>query len=230
MRLITLNRTKPNASIEFYGCPMQCKYCCHTVAAFRDYTLDSVINVLSDNGIRSIFVGGAEPAMQGKEASVLVRTMHNRGKEIILKTTGWDPEFVTATKGSVNRYVLEVKTPLDDVKSYSSLTMLDETKAKEQLDKTRRTLELLKGQKVRATLRIIPGHYDADMVERIAKDLEGHVDEMHLTQFLSNPNDISYGGILSPGPEREEMMEMGKAARKHVPRVKVKGVGFDETL
>lgn len=230
MRLITLNRTKPNASIEFYGCPMLCKYCSHTAAAFNDYPLDTVINVLSDNGIRSVFVGGAEPALHSKEASVLVRTLHNRGKEIVLKTTGWDPDFITATKGSVNRYVLEVKTPLDDAKGYSALTSLDEAKAQEQLDKTKRTLELLKGQKVRATLRVIPGHYDVEKVERIAKDLEGYVDEMHLTQFMSTPNDIAYSGILSPGPEQEIMMELAKAARKHIPRVKIKGVGFDETI
>ena len=161
---------------------------------------------------------------------MLVRTLHNRGKEIVLKTTGWDPDFITATKGSVNRYVLEVKTPLDDAKGYSALTSLDEAKAQEQLDKTKRTLELLKGQKVRATLRVIPGHYDAEKMERIAKDLEGYVDEMHLTQFMSTPNDIAYSGILSPGPEQEIMMELAKAARKHIPRVKIKGVGFDETI
>ncbi|MCG7844370.1 MAG: hypothetical protein MIO90_02950, partial [Methanomassiliicoccales archaeon] len=122
MRLITLNRAKPIASVEFYGCPMQCKYCSHTAAQFKDYTFENVVLALSDNGIRSVFVGGAEPALHHQEALNLIHILHKRGKDILLKTTGHDPEFVAATKGSVSRYVLEVKTPLDDPQSFTLLT------------------------------------------------------------------------------------------------------------
>jgi pyruvate-formate lyase-activating enzyme len=230
MRLITLNRAKPNASVEFYGCPMLCKYCSHTAAQFKDHSLDSVILALSDNGIRSVFLGGAEPALQHKEVLDLVRTLKKRGKEVILKTTGFDPEFLAATKGSVARYVLEVKTPLDDPQSFTLLTAYDLEKAKQQLENTRRTLEILKGEKVRATLRIIPDRYDVDKVERIAVDLKGHVDELLLTQFMSSPNDVSFAGFIAPGPAPEVMREMGKAARKHLPRVRMRGNGFDEIL
>jgi pyruvate-formate lyase-activating enzyme len=230
MRLITVNRTKPNASVELYGCPMQCKYCSHTAAMFKDYDVEKVIQAMSDNGIRSVFIGGAEPAQHAKEVLELIRMLHARGKEIILKTTGHDPDFVAAAKPKVNRFVLEVKAPLDEPELLTRLTIYDLDKAKEQQDNERRTLEIMKGSKVRATLRIIPGRYTAETVEKIAKDLKGYVDELQITQFLSSQNDVGFAGTLTPGPDQETMMDYGRIARKHLPRVKVKGNGFEVIL
>jgi pyruvate-formate lyase-activating enzyme len=230
MRLITINRTKPNASVEFYGCPMGCKYCSHTTAAFRDHDLETVLKAMSDNDIRSVFIGGTEPSLHGKDALDLIRILKKRGKEVLLKTTALDPDFVASTKGMISRYVLEVKTPLDDPEMFSVLTSYDLARSKEHLEKTKRTLEIMKGEKVRATLRVIPDVYDVAKVERIAADLKGYADELLLTQFLSNPNDVPFADKTSPGPSQETMMEMGRAARKHLPRVRVRGNGFDETL
>ncbi len=230
VRLITVNRAKPNASVEFYGCPMQCKYCSHTAAQFKDYDLEKVILAMSDNGIRSVFIGGAEPAVHSKEAFELIRILEAKGKEIILKTTGHDPEFVKAVKDKVSRFVLEVKAPLDDPELLTRLTIYDLDQAKEQQENERRTLEIMKGSKVRATLRIIPDRYTADTVERIAKDLKGYVDELHITQFMSSQNDVGFAGIFTPGPDQETMMSYGRIARKYLPRVKVKGNGFEVIL
>lgn len=230
MRLITVNRAKPNASVEFYGCPMQCKYCSHTAALFKDYDLDKVILAMSDNGIRSVFIGGAEPALHSKEAQELVRMLKAKGKEIILKTTGHDPDFIAAVKDKVSRFVLEVKAPLDDAELFSNLTAYDLDKAKEHLENVRRTMDIMKGSRVRATMRIIPDRYSAGTVERIAKDLKGYVDELQITQFLSSQNDVAFAGIFNPGPDQETMMAFGRVARKHLPRVKVKGNGFEVIL
>jgi pyruvate-formate lyase-activating enzyme len=230
MRLITVNRAKPNASVEFYGCPMQCKYCSHTAALFKDYDVEKVIQAMSDNGIRSVFIGGAEPALHSKEALELIRMLHARGKEIVLKTTGHDPDFVAAAKPKVSRFVLEVKAPLDEPELLTRLTAYDLDKAKEQQENERRTLEILKGSRVRATLRIIPDRYTEEIVEKIARDLKGYVDELHLAQFMSSQNDVGFAGMFNPGPDQETMMAYGRIARKHLPRVKVKGNGFEVTL
>ena len=230
MRLITVNRAKPNASVEFYGCPMQCKYCSHTSALFKDYDLEKIILAMSDNGIRSVFIGGAEPAQHSREALELIRILKAKGKEIILKTTGHDPDFVAAAKPRVSRFVLEVKAPLDDPELLTRLTVYDLEKSKEQLENERRTLEIMKGSNVRATLRIIPERYTAETVEKIAKDLKGYVDELQLTQFLSSQNDVGFAGVFNPGPDQQTMMDYGRIARKHLPRVKVKGNGFEVIL
>ena len=230
MRLIAVNRAKPNASVEFYGCPMQCRYCSHTAAQFKDYDVGKVLLAMSDNGIRSVFIGGAEPALHGKEALELIRMLNARGKEVILKTTGHDPDFVAAAKPKVSRFVLEVKAPMDDPELLTRLTAYDLDQAKEQQVNERRTLEILKGSKVRATMRIIPERYTADTVERIAKDLKGYVDELQIVQFMSSQNDVGFAGIFNPGPDQETMISYGRAARKHLPRVKVKGNGFEVIL
>lgn len=230
MRLIAVNRAKPNASVEFYGCPMQCRYCSHTAAQFKDYDVEKVLLAMSDNGIRSVFIGGAEPALHGKEALELIRMLDARGKEVILKTTGHDPDFVAAAKPKVSRFVLEVKAPMDDPELLTRLTAYDLDHAKEQQVNERRTLEILKGSKVRATMRIIPERYTADTVERIAKDLKGYVDELQIVQFMSSQNDVGFAGIFNPGPDQETMISYGRAARKHLPRVKVKGNGFEVIL
>lgn len=230
MRLITVNKAKPNASVEFYGCHMQCKYCSHTAAQYKDYDVEKVIQAMSDNGIRSVFLGGAEPALHSKEALELIRMLSARGKEVILKTTGHDPDFVAAAKPKVARFVLEVKAPLDDPELLTRLTAYDLDKAKVQQENERRTLEVLKGSKVRATLRIIPERYNEEIVEKIAKDLKGYVDELQITQFMSSQNDVAFAGIFNPGPDQATMMAYGRAARRHLPRVKVKGNGFEVTL
>jgi len=230
MRLITVNRTKPNASIEFYGCPMQCKYCSHTSAPFKDYDLDKVVQTMSDNGIRSVFLGGAEPTLHSKELMDLVKILHARGKDLLLKTTGYDPDLLAATKGYISRYILEVKAPLDDPQILTLLTAYDLERSKEYLENMRRTLDVLKGERVRATLRIIPDRYDAGIVERIAKDLKGCVEELQITQFLSSQSDLAFAGMFSPAPDQDVMMEYARAARKHLPRVKVKGNGFEVVI
>ena len=94
----------------------------------------------------------------------------------------------------------------------------------------RRTLEVLKGERVRATPRIIHDRYDAEMVERIAKDLKGIVSELEMTQFLSSQNDIAFAGMFNPGPAQEVMMQYARAARKHLPKVKIKGNGFEVVI
>jgi pyruvate-formate lyase-activating enzyme len=209
---------------------MQSKYCSHTSAQFKDYDLDKVILAMSDNGIRNVFIGGAEPAVHGKEALELIRILKAKGKEVVLKTTGHDPDFVAAARDKVARFILEVKAPLDDPELLTRLTAYDLEKAKEQQEHMRRTLELLKGRRVRATLRIIPDRYTEDTVDRIAKDLKGYVDELQLTQFMSSQNDVGFAGMFNPGPDQDTMMVYGRAARKHLPRVKVKGNGFEVIL
>jgi pyruvate-formate lyase-activating enzyme len=197
---------------------------------FKDYDVEKVVQAMSDNGIRTVFIGGAEPALHAKEALELIRMLNARGKEIILKTTGHDPEFVATAKPRVSRFVLEVKAPLDDPDLLTRLTAYDLDRAKQHLENERQTLEIMKGSKVRATLRIIPDRYDEQIVERIAKDLKGYADEMQITQFLSSQNDVAFADMLNPGPDQETMMAYGRAARKHLPHVKVKGNGFEVTL
>src|SRR5512136_6594 len=94
MRLITMYKNLGEAKIEFYGCPLGCKYCAHRIREKREVTAEQVTKFVSDYDTKRIFFGGAEPALFKKDLVDIIRIMSKRGKEITVKTTGSDPDFV----------------------------------------------------------------------------------------------------------------------------------------
>ncbi len=230
MRLITLNKSKPTMTLDFYGCPMHCKYCTHMVREKTDYSLDQVKSILLDFDVKTIVFGGAEPAIQKGELMEMIKVVKKAGKEVVLKSTGHDPEFIKGTLPFVDRYILEVKVPLDDPTGLAALTGFNEEQAQAHLNGMRIILEAMKEKEVMATIRIIPGYYDEPRIGRIGKDLEGVVGMLHMTQFLSSPYDLPFGSALVPAPSEDEMMDLGKCMRQYIPKVRVQGNGFDHWL
>jgi pyruvate-formate lyase-activating enzyme len=230
MRLITINRSKPTTILEFYGCPMHCKYCTHMVREKKDYSIEQVKKILLDYDSKTLFLGGAEPALQSKELQALIKLMSRSGKEIILKTTGHDPDFLRDVLPNVSKFILEVKVPLDDPAGLTRLTSYDEEQARDHLRRMREVMEVIKGKDVTATIRIIPGFYNEQIMERIGVDLRDVATEAHITQFLSSSYDLPFDNIFEPSPSEEEMMRLGTALRKQVLKVRVKGNGFDHWL
>lgn len=160
----------------------------------------------------------------------MVQLMKKAGKEIFLKSAGHDPEFIKGTLPFVDRYILEVKVPLDDPAGLTALTSYNEEQARAHLDGMRILLEDIKEKEVMATIRVIPGYYDESRIDRIGKDLEGVVGIVHMTQFLSNPYDLPFGNAHFPSPSEDEMMTLGRCMRQHIPKVRVQGNGFDYWL
>jgi pyruvate formate lyase activating enzyme len=230
MRLITMYKNLGEAKIEFYGCPLGCKYCAHRIREKREVTAEQLTKFVADYDTKRIFFGGAEPALFKKDLVNIIRIMSKRGKEITLKTTGGDPEFVRSTLDYVHRYIIEVKAPLDDVEGMMRLVNLDEEKTKEYLANLKTCLELLKGRRARATIRVIPTVIDRRKIERLGEQLQGYVDEVQLIQFMSGMNDLPFEGISKPSPSYEEVEEMGNIMLKYVPTVILQGDGFDSTL
>lgn len=230
MRVITMYKNLGEAKVEFYGCPLGCKYCAHRVSQKREVTADQLLKFVSDYGIKRIYFGGAEPALFKKDLVDIIRVMSKRGKEITLKTTGIDPEFIRSTIGYVNHYILEIKAPLDDVAGTMHLINLDEEKTREYLANLKECLELLKGKKVRALIRIIPTVIDTEKIERLGQQLQGYVYDVQLIQFMSSLNDLPFEGITKPSPPIEEVEAMGNLMLKYIPTVIIQGDGIDITL
>ncbi len=177
-----------------------------------------------------VLVGGAEPAMYKNDLVSIIRTLHKKGKEITLKTTGNDLEFVKATIGSVDRYIFEVKAPLDDVEGTMHLTSMDEGKTRQYLANLKACLEALRGQKVHSITRVIPTVIDREKMERLGQQLQGLVAEAHLVQFMSGTNDLAFDGIDRPAPPVAEMELLGNILLKYIPTVIIQGDGLDITL
>lgn len=230
MRLITMYKNLGEAKIEFYGCPLGCKYCAHRSSQKRDVTADQLSKFVADYDTKRIYFGGAEPALFKRELVDIIRIMGKRGKEITLKTVGTDPEFIKSTLGYVHRYIIEIKAPLDDIQGTMRLINMDEEQTKEYLINLRECLELLKGRKVRAMVRVVPTVIDRDKIERLGQQLQGLVEDVHLIQFMSGMNDLPFEGISKPSPSSEEVEAMGNIVLKYVPTVIVQGDGFDITL
>ncbi len=230
MRVITMYKNLGEGKVEFYGCPLGCRYCAHRSREKRDVSSDQIFNFISDYEVKRVFFGGAEPALYKRELVDLIRLLAKRGKEVTIKTTGHDPDFVRSTVGFVHRYIIEVKAPLDDVEGTMHLVNMDEDRTREYLANLRRSLEALKGQRVRSTTRVIPTVIDRAKIERLGQQLQGYVDEMQIVQFMSSTNDIPFDGIDRPEPPIQEMEAMGYILTKYVPTVIIQGDGVDTTL
>lgn len=230
MRLITMHKKLGEARLEFYGCPMNCRFCAHRIREKRDVTYDQILKFLSEYETKRVYLGGAEPALYKNELTELIKVLNKRGKEITLKTIGADPGFLKDTLGFVGRYIVEMKGPLDDVDVTARLCNVPREKAEEYLQSLRASLELLRGQKVRVMLRVIPGIIDEAKVEKVGQQVQGIADEAHLIQFLGSTNDIPFEGIDRPSPPIEEMEKLGQMMISYIPMVILQGDGIETKL
>lgn len=186
-----------------------------------------VLEFVADPGVEEVYLGGAEPTLQREALMEILERLQRMGKEAILKTSGYDPEFLRRTKGLVDRYVIEIKCPLEDVECNVTLTGLTEQRTRDYLSRLNESLEVLRGEKIRIWIRIIPGFMDEQKIERIGRMVQGRADEAILYQFLSNPeNDAPFQGISEAGPSEAEMVILGRALLRYVPRVRIEGSGF----
>jgi pyruvate formate lyase activating enzyme len=230
VRLISLQKKVGNGTLELSGCPLKCRYCGHTISPRTDSSYEKTLAFLSDGLVNKVYIGGAEPMMQKKEIIDLIKALKRREKEITLKTTGSDPKSLKETVGFVSRYVIEIKGPLDDVALIQKLTQLNEEEARNYLSALQQSFELLKGQKIRIFLRIIPGYVTDESMERLGKQVHGSVDQANLVQFMSSKNDLPFDGISEPSPDIYTMIRYGEILLKYVPLVHIQGNGLDSVL
>ncbi|MDD1743940.1 MAG: 4Fe-4S cluster-binding domain-containing protein, partial [Methanomassiliicoccales archaeon] len=219
-----------NATLELSGCPLKCRYCGHASFPRTDNSYDKMLAFLSDSLVNKVYIGGAEPMLQKGEVIELIKTLKRRGKEITLKTTGSDPKALKDTIGFVSRYIIEIKGPIDDVVLHQKLTQLTENEVQAYLVALRDSLELLKSQKVRIYLRIIPGHATDESIDRLGRQLQGYADQANVVQFMSTKYDLPFEGISEPSPDIETMMRFGNILFKYVPYIHVQGNGIDSVL
>jgi len=228
MKLIGLKKSGDQAGVEFFGCPLRCAYCTHIKQEKKDHGVMEVLEFLADPAVQEVYIGGAEPTLQKKELLDLLQRLKRMNKRITLKTSGNDPEFLKSTIGIVGKYVIEMKCPLDDAACYSELIGLSSERARKYLDSLDRSLEVLRGQKVRVWIRVIPGFITPERMESIGKQISGRASEVFLYQFLSNPaDDAPFRGITEPGPSETEMVVLARQLMRYVPRVIVHGRGFE---
>jgi pyruvate formate lyase activating enzyme len=138
-----------------------------------------------------------------------------------------DPDFLTQTLGLVNRYVVEVKCPLDDRECNAQLVGLGREATAKYLASLAKSLEAIRGREVRIWIRVIPGFMDHERMGRIGMQVSGIATEAYLMQFLNTPeNEAPFAKAKEPGPSESEMVALARVLLEHVPNVYVQGKEF----
>jgi len=82
----------PFAFVRLTGCNLRCRYCDTTYAyeAGEEFPLEEVVSRVTAFGLSRTCVTGGEPLLQ-EEAPPLVRTLLDRGQEVLVETNGTVP-------------------------------------------------------------------------------------------------------------------------------------------
>ena len=231
MKVISVAKNMDLASISLSGCVMKCGYCMHTRQDRKDVPVEKIISDVCVSPIRRVYVGGMEPLVHQKELPHLLQTLKLRGLEVTLKTSGYDPVFLKQISQFVDKFVFEIKAPMDDVNAWARLSGHDEAWTKQYLESLHKSLDMTKGRHVKIMTRAIPGFISDDAVERIGKQMAPYAQEALLTQFLGNRmNDYPWNGINDASPPEADMVRYGEILARHIPTVKVSGAGFERTF
>ncbi|HDM35797.1 MAG TPA: radical SAM protein [Candidatus Syntrophoarchaeum butanivorans] len=220
--------------LEFFGCNLRCPYCVHITE--KDKAEKMSMNEILER-IREIFkgergqvtLGGAEPTIQ-KGIVELVKSLKEDGHRIALKTDGLKPDVIRDVIEDVDRFVIEIKAPLDDIDANAELIGLSRQKAEVYLEKLKKTLELVREKSFRAWIRVIPDYVNDTTIRAIGRDIKGADDAM-LYQFLSNPTyDREFKGYTEPVPPVEEIRKLARVLLEYVPRVEIRSIEGAEVM
>ncbi len=79
-------------------------------------TVEKVVAEVSIDAVKRVYIGGMDPLIQRKEVVPFIKTLKQRGKEVTLKTSGNDPDTIRELLPYVDRFAIEIKCPLDDLR------------------------------------------------------------------------------------------------------------------
>lgn len=227
MKLIGLKKEGKLVSVQFYGCQLRCPYCTLIKQPKTERETQEVLEFIADPKVEEVYLGGAEPTVQKKALLHLLQRLGRMNKRVTLKTNGMDPGFISQTLGLVNRYVVEIKCPLDNRECNAQLIGLGKEESAKYLASLAKSLEAIRGREVRTWIRVIPGFMDHEKMGRIGKQVSGIATEAYLLQFLSTPeNEVPFAMAKEPGPSESEMVALARVLLEHVPNVYVRGKDF----
>ncbi|MEZ5335946.1 MAG: radical SAM protein [Methanolobus sp.] len=222
MRLIDLSDEKGQIRVEFGGCNMKCPYCVHIHQPIKEWTIDEVVEYAGKSTTENVYLGGAEPTLQ-KDLIPLIEALHDKGKQVILKSNGMKSDVLEKALPFVYGFVLEIKAAGDDVKGVMELTGMSEERTEKYLKLLSESMAIAKQKWLRIWIRVIPEYVNSETMPRILPDLEG-ASEVMLYQFMSNPDfDLPFKGHNEPTPEWNELKRLGEMVLEKVPQVRLVG-------
>ncbi len=226
------------AIIYLHGCPYRCPWCHNAELVtgegnWSEISIDEIIRQLKDNFlIQAVCVTGGEPLMQAETIELLKNIKEETDLLLKIDTNGYFPDRLDKALGYLDFLTMDVKAPLDE--RYGEVVGLPE-EWKKIVGNVKKSLEKIKrwNKDAEARTTIVPGLIDKkeEIEEVIEVVKDAGFKQYTLQQFRAEKTlDQAYGKIMSPS--LESMQELGRIAKKHMPKERIKIVtqqnGFEE--
>ncbi len=217
----TIDYPKKSSSVIFLsGCNMKCKYChnLHFISNNRyNLSVDEVINKIDFFFTDAVVISGGEPTLQS-EVIDLAKKIKSLGFPIKIDTNGTNPEIIEKLiKDNLVDYVaLDVKCKFD---KYPELTNYKG----DIKNKILKIINMCKDNNIFIECRttFIPKFMDETDIIEICKTIKD-CDLYAIQQF--NPKDAYDDNFKKlPQPKMEELIKLGKLAKKYVKNVVIRG-------
>lgn len=208
------------------GCPFRCPWCHNKDLVLckncKDVGIDWIVSQLKQNFlINSVCITGGEPLMQ-KDTIDLVKEIKNKTElHVKIDTNGFYPEILEEVLGFLDSVSIDIKTVLNE--KYGKVVGLPERN--DISEKIKRSLKILKEWKnpKEARTTIVPGLIDSKKdIRDIAKDIKDIKFNIYTLQQFRAQTTIDPKFEKLPSPKREEILKLGRIAKKELLGVKVR--------
>jgi len=229
---------KLSAVVYLCGCPYRCPWCQNAELVLnggncKPTEIDEIIDQLKENFlIQAVCITGGEPLMQRETVELLERIKSETDLLLKIDSNGYFSERLREALPLLDFFTTDVKAPLNE--RYGEVVGLPDQWQK-IVERVEMTLNILKrwNHQKEARTTIVPDLIDRkEDIEKIAMLVDDVGFTLYtLQQFRADRTlDPGYERIQSPSPEL--MRELGRAAKKHLPKTKVQIVtqqnGFEE--
>ncbi|HIE34282.1 MAG TPA: anaerobic ribonucleoside-triphosphate reductase activating protein [Candidatus Altiarchaeales archaeon] len=222
--------------IYLCGCSFRCGWCqnrdlilennCKTIG------IDAIVEKLRENFIiDSVCITGGEPLMQGNTVELLKRIKRDTNLLTKIDTNLCFPDVLKRALPYLDFISVDIKAELTE--KYKKLAGISENieEILGMLEKSLVVLEKWDGEK-EARTTVIPGLIDKRDIEEIVKIVKRTGFDYYTLQQFRPVNTLNPEFEKIQIPKREEMLKLGKIAKRILPKTRVQIVtqknGFEE--
>ena len=219
----------PCAVVFLYGCNFRCPFCHNhelvDKGVFTEMETEKIMKRVSENigFIEGVTITGGEPTLQQEGLEELCRAIKAKGLSVKLDTNGSRPDVVKKLIESkmVDFVAMDIKHTLDE-DGYSFV------KGSAFVENVRKTLDIIISSGIKHEIRmpVVDGVNDSRM-EKIAEEIK-NAEVFVLEQIRGEKGTLDPSYREKEGPKRERMMELAKAFKNPVVKIRTSEGGEEK--